>query len=64
MAAKPRIQAVIQDAFAAEAPLETRLEAVIETAPSTCLSALDDEDEATAKLSVQNAAQAAELEGS
>ena len=63
IAAKPRIQAVIQDAVWAgllpEHLLETRLAAVIGTATSTCLSALDDEDQATAKLYVQKAAQAA-----
>ena len=41
-------------------PLETHLAAVIETALSTCLNALDDEEKATAKLYVQKAAQAAE----
>ena len=63
IAAKPCIQAVIQDAFTAgflpKEPLETRLAAVIGTALSTYLDALDDEDEATAKLYVQKAAQAA-----
>ena len=48
MAAKPRIQAMIQDAVWAGLPpkhtLETRLAAVIETATSTYLSAFDDED--------------------
>ena len=41
-------------------PLETRFDAVIETATSTCLSARDDEDQATAKLYVQKSALAAE----
>ena len=52
MAAKPRTQAMIQDEVWAGLPtghlLETRLTAVIETATSTYLSALD-EDQATAK---------------
>ena len=39
---------------------ESRLAAVIETALSACLDALDDEDKATAKLYVQKAAQAAD----
>ena len=57
MAARPRIQAVTQDAVAADLlpkrPLETRLDAVIETATSTHLEAADDEDRAAAKLYVQ-----------
>ena len=65
MAAKPRIQAMTQDAVTAgllpKHPLETRLAAIIGTATSTCLGALDDEDRATAKLYVQKAAQAAEV---
>ena len=40
--------------------METRLAAVIETATSTYLNALGDEDEATAMLHVQKAAQAAD----
>ena len=64
IAVKPRIQAMIQDAVWSGLPpehiLETRLTAVIETATSTYLSALDDEDEANAKLYVQRAAQAAD----
>ena len=65
IADKPRIQATIQDGVTAGLPLkqslETRLAAVIETATSTCLRALDDEeDKATAKLFVQKAAQAAD----
>ena len=64
IAARPRIQAMIQDAvWAGLLPkqiLETRLAAVIETVTSTYLSALDDEDQATAKLHVQKAAQAAD----
>ena len=63
-AAKRCIQAVIQDGVTAgllpKQPLETRLAAVIETALSTYLDALDDEDKATAKLYVQKAAQAAD----
>ena len=62
--AKPRIQTMIQDAVWAgllpEHLLETRLAAVFETATSTHLSVLDDEDQATAKLYVQKAAQAAD----
>ena len=64
LAAKPRIQEMIQDAVTAvllpKQPLETGLAAVIETATSTYLGALDDEDRATAKLYVQKAVQAAE----
>ena len=64
VAAKPRIQAMIQDAVLAgllpKHLLETRLAAVIETATSTILDALDDEDRATAKLHVQKAAKAEE----
>ena len=64
IAAKPRTQAMIQDAvfagFLPEQSLETRLAAVIETVTSTYLSALDDEDKATAKLCVQKATQAAD----
>ena len=55
---------MIQDAVRAgllpKSPLETLLAAVIETATSTYLSALDDEDQATAKLYVQKATQAAD----
>ena len=55
---------MIQDAVLAgllpKHPLETRLAAVIQTATSTYLSALDDEDKATAKLYVQIEAQAAD----
>ena len=40
--------------------LEIRLTVAIETATSTCPSALDEEDKATAKLYVQKAAQAAD----
>ena len=62
--AKPRIQAMIQDAVLAgllpKQHLESRLAAVIETYTSTYLSALDDEDKAMAKLYVQKAAQAAD----
>ena len=58
MAARPRIQAVIQDAVTAglllKRPLEARLDVVIETATSTYLETLDDEDR------VQKAAQAAD----
>ena len=47
-AAKPRIQAMVQDAVTAgllpKQTLETRLAAVIETATSTYLGALDDEN--------------------
>ena len=54
MAAKPRIQAMIQDGVTAgllaQQPLETRVAAVIETAISTYLSALGDEDSATTKV--------------
>ena len=64
IAAKPRIQAMIQDAVWAgllpEHLLEARLTAVIEAATSTYFSALDDDEQATAKLCVQRAAQAAD----
>ena len=60
MAAKPRIQAMIQDGVIAEAVPGNSLAAVIETAISTYFDALDDEDKVTAKLYVQKAAQAAE----
>ena len=40
--------------------LETRLSEVIETATSTYLSALDNDEQATARLSIQKAAQAAD----
>ena len=63
-AARPCIQAMIQDAVSAgllpKRPFESRLDAVIETATSTYLEALDDEEKTTAKLHVQKAAQAAE----
>ena len=55
---------MIQDALTAglvlQQPLEARLDAVIATATSTCLEALDEEDRATAELYVQKAAQAAD----
>ena len=55
---------MVQDAVTAallpKHPLETRPVAVIDTATTTYLEALDDEDKATAKLYVQKAAQAAE----
>ena len=63
-AAKPRTQAMIQDAVWAGLPpehhLETRFPAVIETGTSTHLGALGGEDKATTKLYVQKAAQAAD----
>ena len=62
IAAKTRIQAMIQDGVIAglmpKQPLGTRLAAVIETAISAYLDALGDEDKA--KLHVQKAAQAAD----
>ena len=45
-------------------PLETRLDAVIATATSTYLDALDDEDRATAKLYVQKAPRQLKKRGS
>ena len=55
---------MIQDAVTAgllpKQPLETRLAAVIETATSTDLGALDNEVKATRKLYVQKVAQAAD----
>ena len=63
IAAKPRIRGMIRDAVLAgllpEQLLETRLSEVIETAPSTYLSALDNGEQATARLFIQKAAQAA-----
>ena len=64
IAAKPRIQAVIQDAVWAgllpEQILEARLSEVIEAATSTYPSALDNDEQATAKLCVQKVAPADE----
>ena len=64
IAAKSRIQAMIQDAVWAglqpEYTLQTRLSEVIETATSTYLSALDNDEQATAKLYVHKTAQAAD----
>ena len=54
------IQDVVTAGFLLQQPLETRLDAVIATATSTYLEALDDKDRATAKLYVQKAAQAIE----
>ena len=54
IAAEPCIQVMIQDAVVAgilpKHSLETRLAAVVGTATTTYLQALDDEDRATAKL--------------
>ena len=53
IAARPRIQAMIQDAVTAcllQKPLEARLDGFIETATSTYFETLDDEEQATAKL--------------
>ena len=63
IAAKPRIQAMIQARYShswPSIPLETRLDAVIETATSANFDSLDSEDQAMAKLHVQKAAQAAD----
>ena len=64
IAAKPRIQGMIRNAVRAallpEQMLEARLSEVIETPTSTYLSTLDSDAQATAKLYVQNAAQAAD----
>ena len=64
VAARPRIQAMMQDVLTAgllpKQPLETRLAAVMETATSTYLEALGGEDRDAAKLYVQKAAQAAD----
>ena len=64
IAAKPRIEGMIRDAVWAgllpEQILETRFSDVIETATSTYLSALDSDEQATAKLHVQKAPQAAD----
>ena len=59
-----RIQGMIRDAVLAgllpERILETRLSEVIETATSTCLRALNSDEQAMAELDVQKAAQAAD----
>ena len=64
IAAKRRILATIQDAvmagFLPQQPLVTRFAVVIEAATTADLEAFDDEDKATAKLYVQEAAQAAD----
>ena len=64
IAATPRIQAMIQATVLAgllpKHLLETRLFAGIGTATSICLSALDGEDQATAKLYPEKAAQEAD----
>ena len=64
IAAKPRILAMIQDGVTAgllpKYPLEERLNAMIATPTSTYLAALDETDEATAKLFIQKAIQAAD----
>ena len=60
IAAKPRIHGVIRDAVLAGLLLETRLSEVIDTATSTYLSALDNDEQATARLFIQKAAQAAD----
>ena len=64
IAAKPRTRGMIRDAVLAgllpEQLLETRLSEVIETATSTYLSALDNDEQATARLFIQKAAQAAD----
>ena len=63
IAAKTRISGMIRDAVLAgllpEQLLETRLPKVIENA-STYLSALDNDEQATARLFIQKAAQAAD----
>ena len=62
LAAKPRTHGMIRDAVLAgllrEQLLETRLSEVIETATSTYLSALDNDEQETARLFIQRAAQA------
>ena len=64
IAAKPRTRVMIRDAVLAgllpEQLLETRLSEVMETATSTYLSALDNDEQATARLFIQKAAQAAD----
>ena len=64
IAAKPRIQGVIRHVvwagFLPEQILEAHLSEVIETATSTHLSAIDSDEQATAKLYAQKAAQAAD----
>ena len=61
IAAKPRVQTLTQDAdWAGLLPkqiLEARLSEVIETASSTYFSSRDNDEQATAKLYVQKAAQ-------
>ena len=58
IAAKPRIQAMIRDAVSAGLLPEKIV--VIEAATSTYLSALDNDEQAMAKLYIQRAAQAAD----
>ena len=64
IAAEPHIQGMIRDAVWAgllpEPILEERLSEVIETATSTYLSSLDNDEHAAAKLHVQKAAEAAD----
>ena len=64
IAAKPRMLGMIRDTVLAgllpEHLLETRLSQVIDTATSTYLSALDDDEQATALLFIQKAEQAAD----
>ena len=54
------IQDAVRQAFSLEQILEGRLSEVIDTATSTYLSSLDTDEQATLKLYVQKAAQAAE----
>ena len=64
IAAKPRMHGMIRDAvlagFLLEQLLERRLSEVIDTATSTYLSALDNDEHATARMFIQKAAQAAD----
>ena len=64
IAAKPRIQAMIRDGIWAgllpEQIVEARLTQVIETGTSTSLSAPNNSEQATTKLKIQKAAQAAD----
>ena len=54
------IRDAVREGLLPEQILETRLSEVIETATSTYFSALDNDEQATAKLYVQKAAQAAD----
>ena len=54
------IRDAVLEGLLPEQLLETRLSEVIETATSTCLSAFDNDEQETARLFIQEAAQAAD----